>query len=161
MTLLQFFPFSTQYSFVRWQVSISQDPISQKVILSFSSVQVDLPSFDLLIAGLANISQPTSSTQVTLNVIVIVMLNVLAACKLLIMPLQSCVLEAIVLALCRLINLKVTSFPLADLLPEELGGFYWYNGSLTEPQHCPEVVQVLNPTNLSPSDLVSQHDVEY
>ena len=43
-----------------------------------------------------------------------------------------------------IINSKVTSFPLADLLPEELGGFYWYNGSLTEPQHCPEVVQVLN-----------------
>ena len=41
-----------------------------------------------------------------------------------------------------IINSKVTSFPLADLLPEELGGFYWYNGSLTEPQHCPEVVQV-------------------
>ena len=38
---------------------------------------------------------------------------------------------------------KVTSFPLADLLPDNLEGFYLYNGSLTEPQHCPEVVQVI------------------
>ena len=57
--------------------------------------------------------------------------------------LAVCVLKAKVLAMLPLINSKVTSFPLADLLPEELGGFYLYNGSLTEPQHCPEVVQVL------------------
>ena len=44
----------------------------------------------------------------------------------------------------NIINSKVTSFPLADLLPEELDGFYLYNGSLTEPNHCPEVVQVLD-----------------
>ena len=37
----------------------------------------------------------------------------------------------------------MTSFPLADLLPDDLEGFYLYNGSLTEPQHCPEVVQVI------------------
>jgi len=75
---------------------------SLAILSVFYSVQlrslVDLPSFDLLIAGLENITKPSSRTQ-------------------------------------------VTSFPLADLLPEELDGFYLYNGSLTEPNHCPEVVQ--------------------
>ena len=38
---------------------------------------------------------------------------------------------------------QVQSFPLSALLPGDLGEFYRYNGSLTQPNHCPEVVQVL------------------
>ena len=43
--------------------------------------QVDLPSFNLLIAGLANITQPSSRTQVTTLNVIVMSMSLIAACK--------------------------------------------------------------------------------
>ena len=83
----------SSFSFLFGTASFTGKYLSQNILANvyqtislYSSVQVDLPSFDLLIAGLSNISQPTSQTQVTLNVI-LVKVGIFATCKVLIIPL--------------------------------------------------------------------------